>query len=217
MSISNKKAWREYPEKAKKAAEKEKAKYAKAQVYEEEAVDWRDAKRNEPAACFVLLAMIWTWAYTELGDELTELECRLCAMGDQQRYANGAVVAGIGEDEHLWCVPPSLWQTRVFEICQGLLGNDMQSEDFKAAYLQAFLRGPPVYARIPIEMESESGFAILRSGGIPVHRVYKAIYGLKRAGQDWMFHANERLEKKGFVSLRSICDGSPSQFVRKVD
>ena len=145
-----------------------------------------------------------------------ELKCRLCAMGDQQRDARGAVMTGIGEDDHLWCVPPSLWQTRVFEICQGLLGNSMESEDFKAAYLQALLRGPPVYARVPVEMESESGLAILRNGGIPVHRVRKAIYGLKRAGQDWMHHANEKLEKRGFKSLRTICDGSPSQFVRVV-
>ena len=65
-------------------------------------------------------------------------------------------------------------------------------------------------------MESESGLAILRNGGIPVHRVRKAIYGLKRAGQDWMHHANEKLEKRGFKSLRTICDGSPSQFVRVV-
>ena len=71
-------------------------------------VDWRDIKRSEPGALFVLLAMIWTFGYTELGEELMELICRLCATGDQQRDASGVVVAGIGEDEHLWCVPPSL-------------------------------------------------------------------------------------------------------------
>ena len=67
-------------------------------------MDWRAVKRNEPGAPFVLLATIWTFAYTELGEELMELKCRLCAMGDQQRDANGAVVAGIGEDELLCCV-----------------------------------------------------------------------------------------------------------------
>ena len=68
-----------------------------------------------------------------------------------------------------------------------------------------------------MEMISERRFEILGNGGVPVHRLRKAIYGLKRAGQDWMFNANEELEKRGFRSFRSICDGSLSQFVRKVD
>ena len=126
------------------------------------------------------------------------------------------IVVGIEEDEHLWCVPPSTWQTRVFEIVRGLLGNEVESEDFKAAFLQALLRGPPVFARIPDEFETEQGKAIRAKGGVPVHRVRQAIYGLKRAGQDWQYHASSKFEARGFQSLRHLCDGSPSQFVRPI-
>ena len=216
ISISNKEAWRKYPEQARKAVEKEKSKYMNAKAYDEEALDWRDVKKRVPNATYVMLAMIWTFAYVELGEDHAELKCRICGMGHQQRDSQGSIVAGIETDEHLWCMPPSTWQTRVFEVCQHLLGNELESEDFKAAFLQALLRGPPVYARVPIEFETEQGKEIISKGGVPVHRVRQAIYGLKRAGQDWQYHASSKFEARGFTSLRHLCDGSPSQFMRPV-
>ena len=214
ISVSNSDAWKKYPEKAKKACEKERKKYETSQAYDIKAEDWKEISKTVPDATYVVLAMVWTWAYIECGDDESELKCRICGMGHVQKDSSGKITTGIDLDETLWCVPPSTWQTRVFEVCQALLGNSLESDDFKAAFLQAMLRGPPTYARLPEQFETEDGLEIKRRGGIPVHHVRKAIYGLKRAGQDWTFHASQKFTARGWQSLRSLCDGSPSQFVR---
>ena len=215
ISVSNKDAWMKYPEKAKKACEKERKKYETAEAYDLKAEDWKVLRKERLDATFVVLAMVWTWAYIEVDGE-SELKCRICGMGHVQKDSDGFITDGIDLDETLWCVPPSTWQTRVFRTCQALLGNEVESEDFKAAFLQAMLRGPPVYAKIPDEFETADGIEIKKKGGYPVHRVRKAIYGLKRAGQDWSHHASEKFTERKWKSLRELCDGSPSQFVRVV-
>ena len=75
-------------------------------------------------------------------------------------------------------------------------------------------RGPPLYVRLPVEFETEAGRELLAKGGIPVHRVRKAAYGLPRAGADYWTGVDKDLQSFGWTSMRSRADGSPSQYYR---
>ena len=106
----------------------------------------------------------------------------------------------------------------MFRACEALKGHVIGSNDWKAAYLTAPLQGKrSVWARLPKELESEDGLRIIAEGGSPVHRVYKALYGLQRAGQDYAAHASGKLAEAGLISCRELIDQSPSQFFRAYD
>jgi hypothetical protein len=96
-------------------------------------------------------------------------------------------------------------------VAVSLLGLKIEMEDFKGAYLTAVLQGPPVFAHVPVEARSEKEKKMLR----PVHRVRKAIYGMKRSGHDFDAHARDQLAKMGWKSLREL-DAEPSLYVREV-
>ena len=93
----------------------------------------------------------------------------------------------------------------------------MASNDWRSAYLTAKLGGEDVHCRLPIEIETEAGLEIKRKGGIPVHKVKKAVYGLQRAGQDYAAHASSELGSIGFRSARDLIQQSPSQYLRAYD
>ena len=74
--------------------------------------------------------------------------------------------------------------------------------DVRHAYLQALLRGPPVYIVLPKRVWPQSWNGMYA----PALRLRKAIYGLKRSGFDWMDHATQVLEKRGWRRLEDFAD-----------
>ena len=111
--------------------------------------------------------------------------------------------------------PPTVCQTRVFQVCELAKGHTLTFEDLKGAYLQKDYRGPPLFVRLPFEFETGEGKAMLAKGGIPVRRVRKAAYGLPRAGADYWAGVDKDLQSFGWKSMRSLADGSPSQYYRE--
>ena len=74
--------------------------------------------------------------------------------------------------------------------------------DVRHAYLQAVLRGPPVYIVLPRRVWPTS-WSGMRA---PAVRLRKAIYGLKRSGFDWMQHATQVLERRGWRRIVDLAD-----------
>ena len=135
-------------------------------------------------------------------------------MGHNIIDAKGNKVTDHEPDEQLILQPPTVCQTRVFQVCELAKGHELTFEDLKGAYLQKDYRGPPLYVRLPVEFETEEGRALLAKGGIPVHRVRKAAYGLPRAGADYWSGVDKDLQSFGWKSMRVLADGSPSQYYR---
>ena len=215
QSLSNSKAWKDFPEEARKAADKEVQKYVDMNaVVMNEVEDWRDVRKRNPKALVVMLAFVWVWKFTELSREFWVLAARLCALGDNLRDANNVVVTGIDIDEILYCMPPTLWQSRLFRALETIKGHLLGTSDWHCAYLTARLGGRKTWSRLPIEVESEEGNRIREAGGIPVHEVSAAVYGLQRAGQDYSKHSSIQLGDIGFRSARDLIQQSPSQYFR---
>ena len=85
------------------------------------------------------------------------------------------------------CEPPKMMMMMMTTTTTMMMMMDflLLQSDVRHAYLQALLRGPPVYIVLPkcVWPQSWSGMYA------PALRLRKAIYGLKRSGFDWMDHA----------------------------
>ena len=88
------------------------------------------------------------------------------------------------------------------------------TSDWKCAYLTAKLGGRKTWSKLPKEIETDEGKQIAERGGVPVHPVNSAVYGLARAGQDYSRHASTELAELGFMSARELIEQSPSQYFR---
>ena len=90
----------------------------------------------------------------------------------------------------------------MFEDASALNGFETSIDDFRAAYLHEPYLGPPLFCTLPKEFEASVSLAD------PVHKVRKAIYGLRRAGNDYDFGARNKFERLGFEDLRKSCGHS---------
>ena len=106
-------------------------------------------------------------------------------------------------EEALYGAPASL-ETIRFVVWWSCMHPDflLLQSDVRHAYLQALLRGPPVYIVLPKRVWPQSWSGMYA----PALRLRKAIYGLKRSGFDWMDHATQVLEKRGWRRLKDFAD-----------
>ena len=106
-------------------------------------------------------------------------------------------------EEALYGAPASL-ETIRFVVWWSCMHPDflLLQSDVRHAYLQALLRGPPVYIVLPKRVWPQSWSGMYA----PALRLRKAIYGLKRSGCDWMDHATQVLEKRGWRRLEDFAD-----------
>ena len=106
-------------------------------------------------------------------------------------------------EEALYGAPASL-ETIRFVVWWSCMHPDflLLQSDVRHAYLQALLRGPPVYIVLPKRVWPQSWSGMYA----PALRLRKAIYGLKRSGFDWMDHATQVLEKRGWRRLEDFAD-----------
>ena len=109
----------------------------------------------------------------------------------------------LASEEALYGAPASLETIRivVWWSCMRPFFLLLQS-DVRHAYLQAWLRGPPVYIVLPKRVWPDTWSKF----HAPAVRLRKAIYGLKRSGFDWMDHATQVLERRGWRRLVDLAD-----------
>ena len=80
--------------------------------------------------------------------------------------------------------------------------------DVNAAYLQARLKGRPTFLELPRRLWPKEWF---HSDGSPkyrhpVLRLFRAIYGLRRSGFDWMEHADQVLRHHWWEPIHDVAD-----------
>jgi len=160
--------------------------------------EWSDIKRRDPTALVV-------WAHLLIGIKSIEavssqkVKARLVAGGNCLMNAFGKLAA----EEALYGAPASLETIRVV-VWWSCMRPDflLLQSDVRHAYLQAWLRGPPVYVVLPRRVWPDS-WSNMRA---PAVRLRKAIYGLKRSGFDWMDHATQVLQRRGWRRLVDLAD-----------
>ena len=72
--------------------------------------------------------------------------------------------------------------------------HSVETRDVEQAYLQADMRGPPVYISLPREMWNDKMYKMR----CPVFPLRKALYGHKHSGVFWNEHCHEQCTKAGF-------------------
>jgi hypothetical protein len=112
--------------------------------------------------------------------------------GDPRRYYKHRVVfQGNNVKDQDWLVasfnemssaPATLEASRVSDIysCMGR-HNTVQTRDVEQAYLQADMKGSPVYIMLPQELWTDDMWKM----DCPVFRLEKALYGHKHSGNYW--------------------------------
>ena len=98
--------------------------------------------------------------------------------------------------------PATLEASRVANIysCMRQPNRDrhtVETRDVEQAYLQAEMRGPPVYIMLPEELWTEE----MCNMDCPVFPLHKALYGHKHSGVFWQEHCHEQATNAGFVPL----------------
>ena len=191
--------------------EKEYGKYARFKVYDDAPTAMAEAKKVKDAQ-FVRVGLIYYIKNYEMGREAWVLGVRLVVYGNHQWDAAGIERDGIEHGELLWSATPSLATLRTF-VCLGtMLGNEISSDDYVAAYLHAPLRGPPVFFILPQELEVPAASSMAQ----PVHRARRAAYGQRRAGFDYAAFARDAEDERKWRNVREF-DADASVTVRGID
>ena len=205
----------------KAAIEKELDKYTRFGVFDiQEPVEQSVVEKEMPDAEFAWLNMVYTWKHAELDfetgtDEARTAAARLVVVGSHQHDRDGVYTTGVYKDESLWTAPPSLVAVKAFVLAATLMGLTISVEDFKAAYLTAPLRGPPVYLILPAEVRElagryHEGWKTMKK---PCARARRAAYGQKRAGHDYEAFVDAEMMKAGWRSLREF-ESEPCLYLR---
>ena len=121
----------------------------------------------------------------ELGEDLQAHNGRIVFQGNRMHSASGELV--LGAPDHLYGKPVDLCLARTIMAAATLRGWGIDAGDIEGAYLNAELRGPPIYMRLPRNLwESiKAPRDKLASLKDPCVRLKKALYGLPRSGFDW--------------------------------
>ena len=201
-------SWKEMK---RKAIEKELKKFTDFEAFAAVPREWYDVLREHPGAKKVRSACIFYVKHWELAWKDRMLACRFVTLGHQVWGLLGLGDTDVLEGEILFTAPPNLVEVRLFHHCATLLDLVLSSDDWRGAYLQENVRNDLLFLQLPIEMMMESE----KRMKAPVRWVYRALYGLRRAGHDFTAGSNEKIEKLGWRSGRHF-DTSPSIYVRKM-
>ena len=166
-----------------------------------------DVTRACPDALFVYSHLLLGVKHTEVtaGGQPPIWKARLVAGGNYLHDASGVKII----EADLYGAPASLegvrvvvWRATMSPTC------DLLQADIHAAYLQARLKGRPTFVELPRRLWPKQWFY---SDGTPrfrhpVLRLFRAIYGLRRSGFDWMEHAQRVLQHHGWQPIRDVAD-----------
>jgi hypothetical protein len=152
--------------------------------------EWFDVRRSEPSALLVRAHLLLGQKNAETSD--MKLKCRMVAGGNNVVDTGGLPFF----DEAMYGAPASLEIIR-FVVWWSTMSPCfvLWQSDVRHAYLQASLKGPPVYLVLPTHVRPASWSNM----HLPVLRLRRAIYGLKRSGFDWMEHASRVLRHHGWI------------------
>ena len=93
--------------------------------------------------------------------------------------------------------PATMEASRVADIYSCFEGCTMEGRDVEQAYLQAEMKGPPVYITLPQELWTPEMYKMKN----PVVRLEKALYGHKHSGVFWQDFCKDQVLKAGFVNI----------------
>jgi hypothetical protein len=166
-------------------------------LLEKKCFDWNyvreasEVRKQFPDAVFVRLHPVMVVKGTELGPELEKYKARVVAGGNQILDAQGKKASPDAEMGYV--LPPGLGGVRlVVAYGHSVKGGGVSMADVDAAYVQARLGGPTMWARSDPLLRPRG----LRGFYDPVVPLWGALYGIPRAGWDWDQHA-----ENVFVSL----------------
>jgi len=178
----------------------------RSKVYDDyrTAVALAELRRTDPKALVVFAHLLLGRKNSETIDSV-KWKARLVAGGNWLTDAAG----NQHFDANLHGAPTSLEAIRlvIWWATMHPLHNLLQA-DMCHAYLQAKLKGPPVYVVLPKSVWPSSWFGpggeeLIRH---PTLRLRKAMYGLRRSGFDWMEHAERILTHHGWLAVRDYVD-----------
>lgn len=184
-------------EEAIKAIKKEDDNHMKKGTWDyNEVEEWNKVRDMIPGAEIVRAHLILVEKNSEDPNQAhRKLKARLVARGDDVRTANGQRAV----EEDLFGSPISLCASGVIDVYAGLIGGVTEVADVDGAYLQAPLKGAPKYIELPVQMWPKGWDGKYQR---PVCRLHKALYGLQRAGFDWMEYASENLKTEKWTQLK---------------
>eukprot|EP00923_Selenidium_pygospionis_P049863 GHVN01085949.1.p2 GENE.GHVN01085949.1~~GHVN01085949.1.p2 ORF type:complete len:139 (+),score=6.52 GHVN01085949.1:554-970(+) len=116
---------------------------------------------------------------------------RFVVLGNNVRDTYGKV-----ELDNPWTLPSSLNAVRMLIAVAATNNWRVDQCDVTSAYLQAPINEDEIYAKLP----DEAYVLGINKKGIKdlVHKIKKALYGLKRSGGDWRIHLEHELINNGF-------------------
>mmetsp|Transcript_6096 Transcript_6096/g.10979 ORF Transcript_6096/g.10979 Transcript_6096/m.10979 type:complete len:1225 (+) Transcript_6096:2114-5788(+) len=127
----------------------------------------------------------------ELPNHEHRWKARLVAQGCILKNSKGKRVAS---SEFAFDAPASLQAIRfvLWNACQD--GNDAVFADIEAAYLTAYLKGPPTFVTLPNEILPKA----CQEVNDPVFPLMKALYGLPRSGSDFTHYLRKQVLSLGW-------------------
>ena len=164
-----------------------------------------NAARLYPDAHFARIFAIVGIKHYEQSKEHHKWKGRIVLSGDKIKTATGdwAVFAELGN------VPSTMSACRallsVFAVTEDLI---LLQSDCVRAYVQAVLKGPPTFIRLPKAWQPEA-WSHFKD---PVCRLVKALYGHPHAGDFWHDRFQDELITLEFKTI----DGWPSVYVREL-
>ena len=165
-----------------------------------------NAARLYPDAHFARVFAIVGIKHYEQGEEHHKWKGRIVLSGDKIKTATGdwAVFAELGN------VPSTMSACRallsVFAVTDDLI---LLQSDCVRAYVQATLKGPPTFIRLPKAWQPEAWSSFKD----PVCRLVKALYGHPHAGDFW----HDRFQAELITLEFKTIDGWPSVYVRELN
>jgi len=157
----------------------------------------------DPDALVVFAHLLLGLKGVEIGDPIWK--ARLVAGGNQLLDRFGVHF----HESDLHGAPTSLEVVRIVVWWSTMSPlHSLLQADVCHAYLQARLRGPAVHVVLPKIVWPSVWF---HNDGSPIYkfpclRLHRAMYGLRRAGFDWLAHAERILESQGWLAIRDYCD-----------
>ena len=158
--------------------------------------DWGSVRRADSEAMVGSARMILARKHDELSENEWVYKGRLVFLGSNIRDASGAAVFGAPDD--LYGKPTELATVRVVLAIAMLRGWSVDTGDVHGAYLNAELRGPATYVRLPSMLWAAAGVSEQARPHYkdPCIRLRRALYGLPRSGFDWLAKIDDLLTTK---------------------
>jgi hypothetical protein len=179
---------------AKKAIKKERDQMKSKGVYDEnKPVGSAKIREIHPDALFTdLLLKLFIKDFDDDGSK--KWKARACANGawiwDTYGYQTKAV------DDDMYNSPVNFRAFRTTMMMAHLRKWCTRQGDVAGAYLEAELKGPPVFIRLPQQLRPET--PAWKNTQDPFVKLVKALYGLQRSGFDWAAKLENALKELGY-------------------